>query len=588
MKKFLGTKFSLILLCIALVISLVAGCNGGDTSLPESSGSSASSSETSGDAPKPLLEYTMLTVFEEAPSLGYDNPDDVVTPVVEEKFNIKVKDVLFSGGVGAVERVNMLVAAGTLPDVVFIDNTNLPVYYSTGAFADLTPYKSKLVNTDIYVPDAGWNRLTIDGKLVAIPRDMSGGQVDLENPVVAAKVKDDIFFRPSQNWALVANEKILEQAGYSFKTVAQVQEELDANPRTITYDDVKIVPEIKTIADFEELLYKIQALDLKVDGKSFIPLSIPEWAAAHLSTLYSPSPGFYCNPQTMDITGLLFNPGQKEYYRQFKKWYDEGIVDRDYPIHKQEQFQEKAASGRVGLMLPAFDANAVRQNLKEQGSDLRVIPWPTADFGKTYIDVSYPGGYGNIMINKNFKDIERLITYFDWFQSDEAKDLLTWGPESADLWSISDGVKKLKDNSLWEAIRDGGKTADGKDAESFGINGTSKAAKTAPGMLYNDFSINRSYPVKFDAFTDMYIFVSTEKLNRDGTSLTPVGEKSNIATSHFWGNLRLTKIPQLLSAKNDQEFDSIWNEMLTDLNNNGEYEAAIEEMRPAFERALGK
>lgn len=583
MKNF--SKFGLVLLCIALIISFTAGCNGGETSLPESSGST---SESSGDIPKPLLEYTVLTVFEESPTLGYDNPDDVVTPVVEEKFNIKVKDILFSGGVGPVERVNMLVAAGTLPDVVIIDNPNLPVAYATGAFADLTSFKGKMVNTDIYVSDAGWNRLTVDGKLVAIPKDMSGGQIDLDNPDVAVKVNEDIFYRPSQNWALVVNEKILEQAGYTFKTVAQVQEELDANPRSITYDDVKIVPELKTIGDFEELIYKIKALDIKVDGKPLIPLSLPDWAAAHVSTLYSPTYGYYCNPETMDVTGFLFNPGMKDFYRNWKKWYDDGIVDSDYLIHKGEQFQEKSASGRVAIMMPGFDQNAVRQNLKEQGSDLRVIPWPVADFGSTYIDSSFPGGFGNIMINKNFKDIDRLLTYFDWFQSDEAKDLLTWGPESANLWSIKDGVKKLNDDSLWEAIRDGGKTADGKDAESFGINSTSKASKTAPGILYNDVSINRSYPVKFDAYNDMFNFVSTEKLNKDGTVIPPAGEKSNTASAYYWNTTRTTKIAELLSTKSDQEFDNVWEAILNDFKVNGEYEAAIEEMKPAFERALGK
>jgi len=585
-----------LLLCLVLIAGVFSACGSKNESSDQqqsTSGTNESASQgTKENTGKELLEYTVLTVFEETPSLGYDNPNDVVTPVVEEKFKIKVKDVMFSGGMTTMERINMLVAAGNLPDVVIIDNQNIAAAYDTGAFADLTPYKDLMKNTDIYVTDTGWNRLTVDGKLIAIPQNMSGGEIDVDNPQIADIVENDVYYRRPQNWALVANEDILAKAGYKFKTIKEIQAELDENPRPITYEDVKIEPEIKTVEDLENLLYKIKSLNLTIDGKPVIPLSVPDWGAYHVSALYATNTAFYCNPDTMEVTGFLFNPGMKEFYKTWKKWYDEGLVDRDYVIHKSEQFQEKAASGRIALMLPGFDVNAVRQSLQEKGTDLRVIPWPESTANNS-IDASYPCGFNNIMINKNFKDIPRLLEYFDWFQSEEAMDLLSWGPESAGLWEIKDGKKVLKDQELMEAIRDAKKTNDGRDAEYYGISDWdgkcwSKAALCAPQILYNLKAIKRSYPPKFDAYTDTFIFVSTEKLNRDGTMLPAVGTKSGEVNTYYWNTIKTTKIAQLLSAKSDAEFDKVWDEILADYKANGSYDEGIAEMLPAFKQSLGK
>ena len=590
MKKLLS-----ILLCITLMVTLFTGCKGNKGNIDNEKVKNATSEKaTVTEEKEALLEYSVLTVFDEAPSLGHDNPNDVVTPAIEEKFNIRVSDVMFSAGMSSMERINMLVAADAVPDVVFVDNPNVAEFYNTGAFADLTPYKELMDTTDVYISDAGWNVLTVDDKLVALPANMSGGEIDVKNPAIADFVANDPYYTRPQNWALVVNEDILEQAGYTFKTTETLQTELDQNPRNITYDDVKMEPEIKTVEDLEELLYKVQSLDLTVDGKPVIPLSLPDWAAYHLSILKAPTPGWYANPDTLEVTGYLFNPGMKDFYKTWKKWYDDEIVDPDYIIHKGEQYQAKAASGRVAVMFPGFDVNAVRQNLKENGSDLKVIPWPTDTKGHS-IDASRPAGFNNIMINKDMaeEDIIRLLEYFDWFQTEEAKDLCSWGPESAGLWEVKDGVKVLKDQVFADAYLESKKTDDGRDAEYYGIMGRdnspySKANLCAPGILYNEKAINRSYPLKMDAYASSYIYVSTEMLNRDGTALGNVGEISGVSGSYYWSVVKSTKIAQLLSVESDQEFDAIWEELLTSFKEEGDYEAGVEEMRPAFKKALGK
>lgn len=589
MKKVFSTVS--LILCVLLLTSMFSACSGSEKNPKTEESAATQKAAESSEAKKeePLLEYSIMTVFDETPKPGFNNPNDVVTPVVEKMFNIKLKDIVLNGGMGSVERINMLVAANNVPDVVFVDNPNVPTYWATGAFADLTPYKDLMVNTDKLISDAGWNMLTIDKKLVALTLNLGGGEIDLSNPEIADTVKNDISYQSPGNWALVVNQDILKQAGYTFKTIKDVQSELDAAPRKITDEDVKIVPELNTVEDLEKLLYKIKELNLKVDGKPVIPLSLNDWAAYHLSILYAPHGAWYCDPATMQVSGFLFNPGMKEFYKTWKKWYNDGVLDKDYLIHKPEQYTEKAASGRVAVMFPGFDPNTVRNSLKEKNpeNDLRVIPWPKSS-DDHFIDPSYPCGFGNIMINKNFKDIPRLLKYFDWVQSEEGMDLLTWGPESSGLWEIKDGKKVLKDIKIWEALRDGTKPADGKDAEFYGLNGTSKAALGLPGILYNTKGIDKSYPVKLDAYNRMFIHVSTKKLNRDGRVRPGAGEKTGLVNSYYWSTVKTAKIAELISTKTDADFDKTWDLILKDLKEQASYDDAVAEMIPVFKQSLGK
>jgi len=596
MKK--NFRFISVFLCFVLLLMSVTACKTDKATTEEEDTEVTTSTETATtesattEAAVELepLEYSVLTVFDETASLGYDNPNDIVTPEIEKKFNIKVSDVTFNGGMSPIERMNMLVAADTVPDVVLVDNPNVAAFYATGEFMDLSEFMSLLPNTDKYISDAGWNRLKVDGKLVAIPGDMSGGEIDVNNPEIADFVKNDTYYSRPSNWALVVNESILKQAGYEFKITSELQAELDAQPRPITDADVQIVPALKTTDDFVTLLKKIKDLNLMVDGKPVIPLSIPEWAAFHLSVLNAPTGGWYCDPATMDVTGYLFNPGMKEFYQLWKKLFDEGLLDQEYIFHKGEQYQEKAASGRVAVMLPAFDVAAVRANLQANGSDLRVIPYPESTAGHS-VDASFPSGFKNIMINKNFKDPERLLAYFDWMQTEEAKDLCSWGPESAGLWEIKDGVKMFKDDVLAQAILTNGKTEDGKGAEYYGLTADKSyalATLCAPGLLYNEKAVARSYPLKMDAYKSSYIYLSTNMLNRDGTVLPNAGEKSNLTGGYYWSVVKSTMVAELLSTKSEDEFEKVWNSMLEDFKTNAEYEAGAAEMLSAFKVSLGK
>jgi hypothetical protein len=191
------------------------------------------------------------------------------------------------------------------------------------------------------------------------------------------------------------------------------------------------------------------------------------------------------------------------------------------------------------------------------------------------------------MINKNVKDIQRLIKFYDWCFSDEAMDLSMWGPESAGLWEIKDGKKVFRDNALYEAIRDSKKTADGEDGQYYGIAGLSAIFQYSPVPGYNTKAYQYSYPVKLEAYNDVNNFASNVKLCNDGSCLPSSGSLSSALNGYYWSTT-LKKQASIIYAKNDTEFEKEWNDTLNDLKTKGQYDAAMQEMLPAFRRINGK
>lgn len=551
---------------------------------------------TAGDNAVEPLTYSFLDAVHASAPYGFDNPDDVVTPWVEEKFGVTVSEVTHSAGQTPMEQVNMMVAAGNLPDVVLVTNDNVASAYATGAFADLSDYVHVMSETDKYISDIGWNSLSVNGKVVAIP--YSSVEIDQNNAEVMAMIEGDVNYTPNMNWTWTIQEDILTQLGYSFKSMDELQAELNANPRALTAEDVALKPAIGTFEAFEKLLYDIKALDLSVDGKPVYPLSIPEWGLYHVSSLFSQNGGFMFDEATGKASGYIMNPGQKEYYKVVVKWLNDGILDPDFLIQKTEQYQEKVQSGRVAVTFQIPDVSATRAALKSMSAtnDLHPFDWPApALASKSYVDPSYPGGYYNIMINKDFKDIERLLRYFDWFQTAEAQDIITWGPESAGLWTVDSSGKKLwADEAFYQAVSTGTKTSDGLSAEKLGLYDkynlvaayTAKAFLCAPMPILNLKSWVYSYPAEIDAYTASYAYISTAKLCRDGSVLSASGEAASACSNYYWSVTKL-KMAELFDTETDAEFDAAWERIATDFVENGAYKAAIAEMEPLFKNLIG-
>ncbi|PAD27812.1 hypothetical protein CHH60_29515, partial [Paenibacillus sp. 7523-1] len=56
---------------------------------------------------------------------------------------------------------------------------------------------------------------------------------------------------------------------------------------------------------------------------------------------------YYINPETYEAMLHYKRPEEKEYFRWLNKMYNEGLLDKDTFVQKDDQYKSKIASGRV-------------------------------------------------------------------------------------------------------------------------------------------------------------------------------------------------------------------------------------------------
>lgn len=545
----------------------------------------------------PWLTYTFLDVRNTIQPDG-ESPQDAITPYLEDKFHIKMEFVTFGEGQGPKERLNMMIAAGNLADVILVPNPDLPWLVAQDVLKPLDDYVENIPTMRKWVKELGWKMMTFNDKLYGLP---NYGMPNLEDPEIAAIVEESSkFYFPVASGGMKVNEKILEQAGYKFKTLAQIQEECRVEGRKPTWDDLAIEPAIETFADFEAMLYKIRDNCETENGLPVIPLSINDWAILHIQNLFAPSSQWWRNPETKEVTGYVNHPWAKDVYKDLTKWIQDSILDPDYLVQKQEQMQEKFASGRVAVMYSTPNMLAVRDAVRtaNPGYDFRPMRWPTTKYGETVnyaghaVDGVYPCGFGNMVLNKDLshEDTLRLLEYFEYMWSEEFLELQSWGPESAGLWEMVDGVKQFKDEELFNAVRTGTKTADGRAASTYGIydcinyySYTARACLAAPMHPFNYRNMLGSYPLQVDAYTTYNKMVGAEGTCPDGSVMSSgYDELTTMPTNWFAYDFRSKAIPELVQTKSDEEFDQVWNRWVEDMEKNGHYSEVVPLMEQRY------
>lgn len=100
-------------------------------------------------------------------SWGSKSEIDILKPILSdyEKQNPNIKIDFMHIPQNYFQKIHLLFASNTAPDVIFINNLYLPIYANAGLLEELQP-------RDEYFPQA-LNALSWQGKLYAIPRDVS-------------------------------------------------------------------------------------------------------------------------------------------------------------------------------------------------------------------------------------------------------------------------------------------------------------------------------------------------------------------------------------------------------------------------------
>ncbi len=586
-------KVLCVFISMLMLFTVFTGCTGGgkekdSTGTASDTGSQDGTKETV--AEEPLMEYSYY-IASDAPPTFLDNPNDVITPIVKEKFNINVGKVMYNQGQSFKERLNLFIAADNLPDVIFAVQNDATLTASSGRYAETGELiKQYMPNLLKYCPESNWVDALYQGRMYSIPSPFIN--------VAGDEYKDDVYAIPMQNWSWFTRESVLKKLGYSFKPLKQIQQEVNDTGRRPTAEDFVVEPAIATPDDFYNFLKKVKDLNLKVGDKDIIPYTTNHALQIHLGAMFGVSNAWQFSESTGNVTGWLGCDNAKEYYQFLNKLYNEGLLDKDFSIQQTDQIQEKIASGRAAAYMWIPDIPKARASLKQLDPEDEIRPMflPRKE-GIQFSGIDHMSSTTfQTFINKDFKDIPRLMKYFDWFLSDEALDLNTWGPESLGLWEIKDGKKVFKDNALYESLSKGESekgTLAFDQYKNLGLDGNNTAFKCAISLNgYKPADWVKSYPFTMTEdliFTYANAFATNPNIDFKGLLTQGTDDVTNAASGWWWSVFTQAKSPKLFAAKTDAEFEKNWDELYKEFLEKGNYEAAQKDMEVVFKsRGFGR
>lgn len=539
------------------------------------------------------LEWIDLVVdIEKSDTADFiDNPNDVVTPWIENKFHIRVAEVI-QGGLTTIsfkERVATYIAANNLPDVIIAGNENIAYAVSTGKYGggyqDLI--ENNMPNFNSYMQDKFWPRYMNNGVKTQI--------VECSPDTREEPYASDPYTNPLGAWSLWVREDLLAAAGYTFEPVKSIAARTTDVGVMPTAEDFAIEPAIETPEQFREMLEKIQALNITVGDASLIPFSSIDCSQFHLGCMFDF--GHWRKTDDGDVNGFLGCTGAKEYYYYLNQLYNAGLIDPDFIVQTADQLQSKIASGRVAAGMYINDATSAQQGLFQTvGEDayIRFIEWPKSDPNLGFYDI-YEGGFWRLTLKTDLSDEvkARLIEYFDFFYSDEFMDIATWGPAEAGLYATDEnGVRYFVDEQTQNDIING--VAHGKGADYYGLYSPTyntyfkylnKAAACAVTTTYNPYDARRTQEsVSLDMLTINKLLTSLGGYDMGGRAAYGDGSDEVAAiSSWYWSKFTGNLVAPILTAQTEEEFNEAWDEMYEEFVDDTDYETAVEKMAEWFE-----
>ena len=391
-------KFGVSMIVLALTAGLTFGCSGGGNNGATPAGSAKTSGEATGTqsgAPKERVKLR-VEVFDRgnAPD-GISITNSQMTQYVQKNFgdpnNIDVEFVPVPRS-EEINQLNVLMAAGTAPDVIFTYNTGAAYNWAKqGGLMDLTEVLDQNgPNLKRYL-ESSLKYGVFEGK---------------QHSIVARRVnlqKYSSFIR--QDW--------LDAAGLPIPTTTEE-----------TYEALKAFKE------------------KNLGGKRTIPLGF-----ALAPDSYEPIIWSFIKEQSDEDRYLksvtigsreypILADGHKDGMRFLNKLYQEGLLDPDFALDKDKKKKdENFVNGYTGLYSAdtgtTFGGEAsVANTLEKNVSGAQIVPFlPWTDLeGKNRQPAYTPSGM-HIMVPSFSERAVEAIKYLDWMAQDEVIRYMAFGEE---------------------------------------------------------------------------------------------------------------------------------------------------------------
>lgn len=472
----LANRIGAAVLATAMVGTLLTGCGGGSASTTASTGdgtAAASSTESSGDGDNTYTMFMRSTYVDWIKELKWYD-------VAEERTGIHVDYISGPEEFNDVySEIDQRVISGDLPDAVMTKLAQTNVYGPQGVFADLAPYIEKYApNLQKYIDD------NPDYKALVTDKDGHIYGLCKETPIFA----DLIGYRVDQ-----------------FKAAG-------IDPDSIV-----------TIDDFTKALETLKAYYGK-DNPNYYPLTgrdtairFASWFGAASNISSTESNGIYINGHYKDGSIDIMSDGAYKMVETMKKWYDEGLIQPEWVAGTFSEADWEAAmlNGNGSIFYDYY--NRAEWFMENGGPDndpnyqMGVLNFIKDDNGnpqKMTVSMKYNDECVTA-VNANCSEdkIKTILTFIDYFYSEEGEILANYGVEGESFKTDANGDKEFiadyqteeatpAGEKRWSFLSDRFTVCKPVDNEAF-FKWNAPLIAEATGRLFTDENLGTSYVLKF-------------------------------------------------------------------------------------------
>ncbi|MFD2328102.1 extracellular solute-binding protein [Cohnella sp. GCM10020058] len=375
-----------------LVVAMTAcgsGNNENKVASPSAATETAKASAGASASPSAATEPVPLRIFTSdfsQPVPGGATMDNPTLKYLAEKTNTKL-DVVFFPHTQMDGQLSTKYAAGDIPDVVMGWNAGGELY-NNNQLLELNDYIDKYgPNLKKVIPQAAWDAVTIDGKIMGIP-EPAGGNVT-ENSIIYVR----------KDWM----------------------------------DKVGITEAPKTPDELLTLLRAFRDKDPNGNGqKDEIPFSSRE-NMTWVNNLF----GMYGQNHTTakyennELLPGFITSNHKEGLAFMRTMYEEKLIDSEFTTNKRNVWEQKIQQGIVGMWnhdpALAWDwQDRLNKSLPNEHPDVIAIPTPKAP-GVTDVGSLRTSTNKVYLITKKVKDPAAAVKFFDWLASEEGQEFVNFG-----------------------------------------------------------------------------------------------------------------------------------------------------------------
>ncbi|OMF07787.1 ABC transporter substrate-binding protein [Paenibacillus sp. FSL H7-0942] len=374
-------------------------------------GNAGENSESNTSDPNSPITFTF---FGADASPNWNKMQDAVGKKITEETGVSIDAEFDISSGGGNDRISLMAASGDYPDLIF-PKGNLTRLVDAGAMIDLTDLIEEHAPNLKKIYGEHFNRLKYSNDDPSIYWIPTNGAID------------QVSFDATNGTAI--QHRVVKELGY---------------------------PEIKTLNDFENVLREYYEKHPTTDeGQPTIPLTLSADGWRRMITVTDPAvmstggPGdgeYFINPDTYEAVLHYKRPEEKEYFRWLNKMYNEGLLDKDSFVQKDDQYKSKIASGRVlSLLDPSWGFSDAENALKSAGKDDMTYGFYPVTLDDSFQRKDFQNigfdGYG-IGITVDCEDPVRAIKFLDWMSSEEGQVLRNWGVEG-EQYNVEDGVRTI-------------------------------------------------------------------------------------------------------------------------------------------------